>query len=106
MHPLFRARVLACLQASCLLAACSGSTSSDVGRSTGAAVHDTDLMREATAAVNEAVRAGSDCDAAKPLADDAQQKLDGLAPQVTTTTGRVALDSLRAQLKRVQDACP
>jgi hypothetical protein len=102
----FRAHVLACLQASCLLAACGGSGKSDIGRSTGAAVHDTELMRAATAAVNEAVRAGSDCEAAKPLADEAQQKLDELEPQVGTTTGRVALDSLRAQLRRVQQACP
>ena len=101
-----RMRSLAWLCAVWLSCACGGSKEPNIGHQAGAAIHDTELMKAASAAVNEAVRNASDCEVAKPLADEAQQKLDELEPHVATTTGRVALDSLRTQLGHVQQACP
>jgi hypothetical protein len=94
------------LCAAWLTCACGGSKEPNIGEQAGAAIHDTQLMRAATAAVNEALANAADCEVAKPLVAQAQQKLDELEPQVATTTGRVALDALRSQLGRVAQACP
>ena len=68
--------------------------------------HDEEILSKVGAAVNEVIRNAADCEVAKPLVAQAQQKLDELEPQVATTTGRVALDALRSQLGRVAQACP
>jgi len=101
-----RTRSLVWLCAAWLTCACGGSKEPNIGEQAGGAIHDTQLMRAATTAVNEALSNASDCDVARPLVAQAQQKLDELEPQVATTTGRVALDSLRSQLGHVAKACP
>lgn len=94
------------LCAALMASGCGASSEPNRGAQAGAAINDTELMKEASAAVNEAVRNASDCATAKPLVDSARQRLDELEPHVATTTGRVALDSLRSQLGRVAQACP
>jgi len=67
---------------------------------------DTDVMREASAAVNEVLRNQSDCDLAKPTIATAIAKLDEAGRHVRTAAGNATLDSLRKQVQNVERSCP
>lgn len=71
-----------------------------------AAAQDSAALREAVAAVNAAVRALPDCEQAGPALASARQKIDEVAPRLTTVPGQTSLASLRQQLERVAQACP
>ena len=94
-----------------LLAACAGepkpspSPEGLAGQVTDAAA-DTRLLREVQPVVNEAVRAGTDCEAARPALAAANARLEEAAKQVRTEAGRTSLASMRAQLKPIADLCP
>jgi hypothetical protein len=79
--------------------------SAQVGKDVGDATADTAVLRTASDAVNEVVRNAPDCEVARPLIPRANTSLDEAAKNVRTTTGRVTLDALRSQVKRVQEAC-
>ena len=67
---------------------------------------DNVTLREATAAVNEVVRAAADCTAARAAMPLAISKLDEAASRVKTQAGRVSLDALRTQIQRADQLCP
>jgi hypothetical protein len=67
---------------------------------------DTQVMRDAQAAVNEVIRAAGDCETAKPAIAAAMMKLDEVEPHVRTAAGNQTLGTLRKQVRQVQDMCP
>ena len=79
--------------------------SAQVGKDVGDAAADTATLRTASEAVNLLVRESADCEVARPLIPKANTSLEEAAPKIRTMTGRVTLDSLRTQIKRVQEAC-
>lgn len=78
----------------------------DIGEQMRDVAADTQVMRDAQAAVNEVLRAGIDCDMAKPAVAHANAKLDEAARHVRTAAANATLDSLRRQVKTAQDNCP
>jgi hypothetical protein len=68
--------------------------------------NDTQVMHDAQAAVNEVIRASSDCELAKPAIAAANMKLDEVARHVRTTAANATLDTMRKQVRQVQDMCP
>lgn len=77
-----------------------------LGQQVGDVTADTALLRDASAAVNEVLRNSTDCDLAKPTIAAAIAKLDEAAPHVRTVTGHATLESLRKQVRNVEQACP
>lgn len=69
-------------------------------------VADTQVMREATAAANDVVRAAGDCEAVQALIGEAKAKLAAAAPRLRTTAARNSLDGLRQQVAKVEELCP
>jgi hypothetical protein len=67
---------------------------------------DTQVMRDAQAAANEVIRASGDCELAKPAIAAANMKLDEVARHVRTAAANATLDTLRKQVRQVQDMCP
>lgn len=67
---------------------------------------DTQVMHDAQAAVNEVIRNSLDCDLAKPSIAAAIMKIDEAARHIRTTAGNATLDTMRKQVRQVQDACP
>ena len=67
---------------------------------------DTQVMEDAQAAVNEVVRATGDCELAKPAIARANAQLDEAARHVRTAAANATLDTLRRQVRQVQDMCP
>ncbi len=67
---------------------------------------DTQVMRDAQAAVNEVLRASSDCELAKPAIAAANMKLDEAARNIRTAAGNTTLDTMRKQVRTAQDMCP
>ena len=78
----------------------------DIGEQMRDVAADSEVMRDAQAAVNEVVRAASDCEAAKPAIAGATMKLDEAARHVRTAAANATLDTLRKQVRQVQDLCP
>jgi hypothetical protein len=78
----------------------------DLGTEVGETAADTQALREASAAVNEVIRAGTDCEAARPAIAAAKQKLDDVDRALKTATGKVTLASLRKQMESVAQLCP
>ena len=78
----------------------------DIGEQMRDVGADTQVMSDAQAAVNEVLRAGSDCDMAKPAVALANAKLDEAARHVRTSSANATLDTLRKQVRQVQDMCP
>jgi hypothetical protein len=78
----------------------------DIGEQMRDVEADTQVMRDAQSAVNEVLRAGSDCDMAKPAVALAIAKLDEAGRRVRTAAANATLDSLRKQVKTAQDSCP
>ena len=67
---------------------------------------DTQVMRDAQAAVNEVIRAAGDCETAKPAIAAAIMKLDEVEGHVRTAAANQTLGTLRKQVRQVQDMCP
>ena len=78
----------------------------DIGEQMRDVAADTEVMRDAQAAVNEVVRAAGDCELAKPAIAAAMMKLDEAERNVRTAASNATLDTLRKQVKNVQNACP
>ena len=91
-----------------MLAGCKKSKDEpkDLGEQMRDVAADTEVMRDAQAAVNEVVRAAGDCELAKPAIAAAMMKLDEVERHVRTAAANSTLDTLRKQVRQVQDMCP
>lgn len=78
----------------------------DLGEQMRDVAADTDVMRDAQAAVNEVIRAAGDCETAKPAIAAAMMKLDEVERHVRTAAANQTLGTLRKQVRQVQDMCP
>jgi hypothetical protein len=67
---------------------------------------DEEILRKAGAAVNEVIRNSPDCEVARPLIDEAYQRIDEARSQVRAPASQQTLDALKAQVDRVGQACP
>jgi hypothetical protein len=92
------------LGAAVLAGACKPE-SAQVGKDVGEATADTEVLKAASAAVNELVRVSDDCELARPLMPKATAAVDEAARNLKTATGRATLDALRSQISKVQSAC-
>jgi hypothetical protein len=92
------------LAACVLLAACR--SEERVGQDAANVASDTDVLREASAAVNAVVRQAGDCDGVKAGLDQARQSLDDAEASASTATGRTTLEALRKRLEGVAELCP
>jgi hypothetical protein len=77
----------------------------NIGDDTADISADTQTLREASAAVNEVIRVQDDCEQARPLVPKAQAALDEAGKRVRTVAGRASLDSMRAQVRGLSQAC-
>jgi hypothetical protein len=77
-----------------------------VGRDAANVASDTEVLKEASEAVNVVVRQAGDCDGMKASVDEARQSLDSAAERVATATGRTTLDALRKRLEGIAGTCP
>jgi hypothetical protein len=68
--------------------------------------NDTDLLGDASAAVNEMLRAQPECDAVRRHMIVAKQKVEAAAGHIATPVGQTTLDSLRAQIRGAEQSCP
>ena len=68
--------------------------------------HDEALLKEVNGKVNEVIRNAADCDAAKPLILEADQKIEEVRPQLSAPASGQTLDTLKAQLDRIKQVCP
>ena len=68
--------------------------------------HDAEYISKASGAVNEVVRAQTDCAAAKPLIPEAYQRIDEAREAVSAPATQQTLDALEAQVDRVDQLCP
>lgn len=91
-----------------MLAGCTKSKDEpkDLGEQMRDVAADTQVMEDAQAAVNEVVRATGDCELAKPAIAAANMKLDEAARHVRTAAANSTLDTLRRQVRQVEDMCP
>jgi hypothetical protein len=91
-----------------LLAGCKKSKDEpkDLGEQMRDVEVDTQVMRDAQAAVNEVIRAGADCDVAKPAIAAAIMKLDEAERNIRTAAGNNSLATMRKQVRTAQDMCP
>jgi hypothetical protein len=92
------------LAACALLAACR--SEQQVGQDAANVASDTDVLREASAAVNAVVRAAGDCDGVKAGLDNARASLDDAEARVATATGKTTLEALRKRLEGIAETCP
>ena len=68
--------------------------------------HDEEILKGVNGAVNEVIRNSADCDAAKPLMVEADQKIEAARPQLSAPGSVQTLDALKAQLERMKQVCP
>ena len=110
-------RALAIAAAVALAAACGGQepapptpapvpANRNLGDMMADTTWDTQVLREATGAANEVVRAAGDCEAVQALIGEAKSKLEAAVPRLKTTAGRNSLDALRKQVAKVEELCP
>lgn len=92
------------LAASLLVAACQ--SEGQIGKDVAKIASDTEVLREASAAVNVVVRQAGDCEGVKAGLDEARQSLADAAERVRTSTGRTTLEALRKRLESIADTCP
>lgn len=90
----------------CALGVALAACGRDPGKDTANVVSDTEILREASAAVNEVVRQAGDCEAMKPGLEPARRSLDEAAGRVRTATGQATLDALRKRLDGLVEVCP
>ena len=67
---------------------------------------DEELIKKAGAAVNEVIRNSPDCDVAKPLMQEAYQRIQEAKQQATVPASQATLDALKAQVDRIARVCP
>jgi hypothetical protein len=103
LRPLLAAVVLPLMLAGCKKGKDEPKDIGEQMRDVGA---DTQVMEDAQAAVNEVVRATADCEVAKPAIARANAQLDVAARHVRTAAANATLDTLRRQVRQVQDMCP
>ena len=97
-------RALLTLALGLSLVACK--SEGDLGKDVGAIASDTEVLRGANAAANQAIRSVGDCDALKAGLDGARQSLSEAAGRVQTATGRATLDALHKRLEDAAQSCP
>ncbi|HEY7412844.1 MAG TPA: hypothetical protein VII13_19035 [Vicinamibacteria bacterium] len=90
----------------CLLAVACKQEPAQIGKDTANIAADAQTLRAAQTAVNDVLRAQSDCDAARPLIADAREALDEAGRRVRTAGGQATLDALRTQVANVDRVCP
>jgi hypothetical protein len=78
----------------------------NIGQQTADISSDTQVLREASAAVNDLIRVQDDCDAARPLVPKANTALETATARVRTVTGRTTLDGLKNQVRTISQNCP
>lgn len=104
------ARAVAVLLLPALLGGCSKSKdepkTKTIGDQRRDVESDTIVMHDAQAAVNEVIRASSDCELAKPAIAAANMKLDEAARNIRTSSGNVTLQTMRKQVQTAADLCP
>jgi hypothetical protein len=96
--------------AAVVIAACGGikqeeARQKDIGQQTADITSDTQVLGDASAAVNELIRVQDDCEAARPLVPKANAALDTASGRVRTVTGRTTLDGLKNQVRTIAAAC-
>jgi DNA-binding FrmR family transcriptional regulator len=98
------------LAAACLILwGCGGQApkaEGGLGQAAGDTAHDTAVLKLATAAANEVIRAAGDCPKVQEQLEAAQHALDEAAKEVRTATGRTSLEALGRQVRHVAEACP
>jgi hypothetical protein len=67
---------------------------------------DSEILRGVGQAVSEVVRNQEDCTVAKPLLPEAYQRIEDARSKVTGPASPITLDSMKAQVDRVAQACP
>jgi len=77
-----------------------------LGQAADDTAHDTAVLKQATAAANEVIRAAGDCAAVQEQLEAAQRALDEAAKEIRTTTGRTSLEALGHRVRQVTEACP
>jgi hypothetical protein len=68
--------------------------------------HDEEILKKASAAVNEVIRNSPDCSVAKPLIPEAYQKIEDARKQVSAPATQATLDALKVQVDRIAQVCP
>ena len=68
--------------------------------------HDQAVMKIASAAANEVVRNATDCAVAKPLVPEAYRQIDEAKKNARAAASQQILDTLKAQVDRVDQLCP
>ncbi len=66
---------------------------------------DAEVIRRANAAVNAAVRALPDCEVARPLLVEANQRIDEARRRIRIAANRPLLEVMKAEADRVAQAC-
>ena len=96
------------LAAACLILWGCGApkTEGGLGQQAGDTAHDTAVLKQATAAANEVIRAAGDCAKVQEQLEPAQRALDEAAREIRTVTGRTSLEVLGRQVREVAEACP
>lgn len=67
---------------------------------------DNEVVKAASAAVNEVVRNATDCTAAKPLIPEAYRQIDEARKNAKAAASSQILDTLKQQVDRVAQLCP
>jgi CHASE3 domain sensor protein len=78
----------------------------NIGQQTADISSDTQVLGEASAAVNDLIRVQDDCDAARPLVPKANAALETATARVRTDTGKTTLDGLKNQVRTISQNCP
>ena len=77
----------------------------DIGQQTADISSDTQVLGDASAAVNDVIRVQDDCDAARPLIPKANAALETASSRVRTVTGKMTLDGLKSQIRTIALSC-
>jgi hypothetical protein len=68
--------------------------------------HDQEALRRAGAAVNEVIRNSPDCEVAKPLIQEAYQRIEDARREVRVPASQETLNTMKVQVDRVAQVCP
>ena len=79
---------------------------SGIGAQVKGLEEDMSVMREATGAANDVIRAAGDCDAVRPLLPAANARLDEASRKIQTGGGRQTLEALRKKVRDAAEQCP
>ncbi len=67
---------------------------------------DREVLQEVNGAVNEVIRSLPDCEAARPLVEKANERIEWAKGQLELPGSRATLDALAVQLDRAKQVCP